>query len=108
MSSRSTVGAGLAGGGHRRAPQRFRVSPSGEGDWPADPTTAGWLVQPAAAPAGRHEKTAPNTHRDIQFLLTAFNWNRLVQVEYVTNELLHLHEMQIICKKKKVHVTIIS
>jgi hypothetical protein len=54
------------------------------------------------------EKITPNTHRDIQFLLMAFNRIWLVQVEYVTNELLHLHKMQIICKKKKIHITIIS
>jgi len=46
------------------------------------------------------EKTTPNTHCDIQFLLMAFNQYRLVQVEYDTNELLHLQKMQIICKKK--------
>jgi len=49
------------------------------------------------------KKVAPNTHHldsDIQFLLMAFNWNWLVQVEYVSDKLVHFRKLQIICRKK--------
>jgi hypothetical protein len=49
------------------------------------------------------KKVAPNTHHldsDIQFLLMDFNWNWLVPVEYVTDKLVHLRKMQIICRKR--------
>ena len=56
------------------------------------------------------KKVTPNTNHldsDSQFLLMAFNWNWLVPLEYVTDELVHLRKMQIICRKK-ILITVIS